>query len=85
MLQALQGPHVVVLVGLCSEDHTLVTEYHPLGSLLNLDAVLFQERHRVRDTWQTRLRLALDYISILHYLHTSPTGTRESCVTRMTW
>nr|XP_046164424.1 protein O-mannose kinase [Oncorhynchus gorbuscha]XP_046164425.1 protein O-mannose kinase [Oncorhynchus gorbuscha] len=79
MLQALQGPHVVVLVGLCSEDHTLVTEYHPLGSLLNLDAVLAQERHRIRDTWQTHLRLALDYVSILHYLHTSPAGTRVMC------
>ncbi|XP_019910030.2 protein O-mannose kinase isoform X2 [Esox lucius] len=79
MLQALQGPHVTVLVGWCQEDHTLVTEYHPLGPLLSLEAVLNQDRHRVRDTWQTRLRLALDYVSILHHLHTGPAGTRVMC------
>ncbi|KAJ7989299.1 hypothetical protein DPEC_G00318040 [Dallia pectoralis] len=79
MLQALQGTHVTVLVGWCLEDHTLVTEYHPLGSLLSLEAVLNQERHRARDTWQTRLMLALDYVSILHHLHTGPAGTRVMC------
>ncbi|XP_062325239.1 protein O-mannose kinase [Osmerus eperlanus] len=79
MLQALQGPQVVQLVGLCPEEFSLVTEYHPLGSLLNLDTVLASERHRTLDTWQTRLQLALDYVSILHFLHTSPAGTRVMC------
>ncbi|KAG9344028.1 hypothetical protein JZ751_012504 [Albula glossodonta] len=79
MLQALQGPHVVLLVGLCLEDHTFVTEYQPLGSLLNLDSVLGQEKYRKLDTWQTRLRLALEYVSALHFLHNSPAGTRVMC------
>ncbi|XP_029900866.1 protein O-mannose kinase [Myripristis murdjan] len=79
MLQALQGPQVVQLVGFCPEDHSLVTEYHPLGSLLNLDNVLAQDRHRQHDTWQVRLRLAVDYVSILHYLHNSPVGCRVMC------
>ncbi|KAJ8335712.1 hypothetical protein SKAU_G00390540 [Synaphobranchus kaupii] len=79
MLQALQGPHVVLLVGLCVEDHTFVTEYQPLGSLLNLDSVLEQEKYRKLDTWRTRLRLALEYVSALHYLHNSPVGTRVMC------
>ncbi|KAM3870816.1 protein O-mannose kinase [Diretmus argenteus] len=79
MLQALQGQHVVQLVGFCPEDRSLVTEYHPLGSLLNLDNVLAQERHRQHDTWQVRLRLAVDYVSILHFLHTSPAGCRVMC------
>lgn len=79
MLQALQGPHVVQLVGFCLEDHTLVTENHPHGSLLNLDGVLAQEQHRQHNTWQTRLRLAIDYVSILHYLHNSPAGRRVMC------
>ncbi|KAJ8281106.1 hypothetical protein GJAV_G00063590 [Gymnothorax javanicus] len=79
MLQALQGPHVVLLVGLCVEDHTFVTEYHPLGSLLNLDSVLEQEKYRKLDTWRTRLQLALEYVSALHYLHNSPAGTRVMC------
>ncbi|XP_034997402.1 protein O-mannose kinase [Hippoglossus stenolepis] len=79
MLQALQGPQVVQLVGFCLEDHTLVTEHQPLGSLLNLDAVFAQEQHQQHNTWQTRLRLATDYVSILHYLHNSPAGRRVMC------
>lgn len=79
MLKLLQGPGVVQLVGLCPEDNTLVTEYHPYGSLLNLDAVLSQEHHQHRNTWQARLLLAVDYVSILHYLHNSPAGRRVMC------
>ncbi|KAF0031888.1 hypothetical protein F2P81_016443 [Scophthalmus maximus] len=79
MLQALQGHQVVQLVGFCLEDHTLVTEHHPLGSLLNLDSVLAQEQHQRHNTWQTRLRLATDYVSVLHYLHDSPAGRRVMC------
>ncbi|XP_071371325.1 protein O-mannose kinase [Centroberyx affinis] len=79
MLRALQGPQVVQLVGFCPEDRSLVAEYHPLGSLLNLDGVLAQDRHRQHDTWQVRLRLAVDYISVLHYLHNSPAGRRVMC------
>lgn len=79
MLQALQGSKVVQLVGFCLKDHTFVTEYHPLGSLLNLDVVLSQERYLKHNTWQVRLRLAMDYVSILHYLHTSPIGCRVMC------
>ncbi|XP_060926904.1 protein O-mannose kinase [Limanda limanda] len=79
MLQALQGPLVVQLVGFCPEDHTLVTEYQPLGSLLDLDAVFAQEQHRQHNTWQTRLRLATDYVSVLHFLHAGPAGRRVMC------
>ncbi|XP_023646913.2 protein O-mannose kinase [Paramormyrops kingsleyae] len=79
MLKALQGPHVVLLVGFCPEDHNFVTEYQPLGSLLNLNAVLGQKKYQVMDTWQTRLRLALDYVSVLRFLHSSPVGTRVMC------
>ncbi|XP_051268322.1 protein O-mannose kinase [Dicentrarchus labrax] len=79
MLEALQSPLVVQLVGFCLEDNTLVTEHHPLGSLLNLDAVLAQERHQQHNTWQIRLRLATDYVAILHYLHNSPAGRRVMC------
>ncbi|XP_026154055.1 protein O-mannose kinase [Mastacembelus armatus] len=79
MLQALQGSQVVQLVGFCLEDHILVTEHHPFGSLLNLDGVLAQEQHQQHNTWQIRLRLATDYVSILHYLHNSPAGRRVMC------
>lgn len=79
MLKALQGPLVVQLVGFCLEDNTLVTEHHPLGSLLNLDGVLAQRPYQQHNTWQVRLRLATDYVSILHYLHNSPVGQRVMC------
>lgn len=79
MLEALQGPLVVQLVGFCLEDNTLVTEHHPLGSLFNLDSVLAQGQYQQHNTWQVRLRLARDYVSILHYLHNSPAGRRVMC------
>nr|XP_046231116.1 protein O-mannose kinase [Scatophagus argus]XP_046231117.1 protein O-mannose kinase [Scatophagus argus]XP_046231118.1 protein O-mannose kinase [Scatophagus argus] len=79
MLKALQGHLVVQLVGSCLEDNTLVTEHHPFGSLLNLDRVFAQEPHQQHNTWQMRLRLAIDYVSILHYLHNSPAGRRVMC------
>uniref|UniRef100_A0A8C6S9U5 Protein O-mannose kinase n=1 Tax=Neogobius melanostomus TaxID=47308 RepID=A0A8C6S9U5_9GOBI len=79
MLQALQSSKVVQLVGFCLKDHALVTEYHPFGSLLNLDQLLSQEHYLKHNTWQVRLRLAMDYVSILHYLHTSPAGCRVMC------
>lgn len=79
MLQALQGPLVVQLVGFCLEDNTLVTEFHPFRSLLNLEGVLAQERYRQQNTWQVRLLLAVDYVSILHFLHNSPVGRRVMC------
>lgn len=79
MLRALQGSKVVQLVGFCLEDPTLVTEYHPLGSLLSLEEVLSQERYLRHNTWQIRLRLAAEYVSILHFLHTGPAGVRVMC------
>lgn len=79
MLQALQGPLVVQLLGFCREDATLLTEFHPFGSLLNLEEVLAQERYRRRNTWQERLLLAVDYVSVLHWLHTGPAGRRVMC------
>lgn len=79
MLQALQSPQVVQLVGFCLEDHIIVTEHHPFGSLLNLDSVLAKEQHQQHNTWQMRLRLAIDYVSVLHYLHNSPVGRRVMC------
>lgn len=79
MLKVLQGPLVVQLVGFCLEDNTMVTEHHPLGSLFNLEGVLAQKPHQQHNTWQIRLRLAADYVSILHYLHNSPAGRRVMC------
>ncbi|XP_030627578.1 protein O-mannose kinase isoform X2 [Chanos chanos] len=79
MLRSLQSARVVTFVGVCEEDDMFVTEYHPLGSALALDKTLAQERYRSQDSWNTRLRLALDYVAFLAFLHASPVGTRVMC------
>lgn len=79
MLRSLQSVRVVQLVGACEEDGVFVTEYHPLGTPLALDEALAMPRYRSSDTWQTRLRLALDYVAFLTFLHASPAGTRVMC------
>lgn len=38
-----------------------------------------KEQYQQHNTWQIRLRLAMDYVSILHYLHNSPAGRRVMC------
>ncbi|XP_064333457.1 protein O-mannose kinase isoform X4 [Camelus dromedarius] len=79
MLKSLQGQHVVTLLGYCEDDHTILTEYHPLGSLSNLEETLNLSRYQRLNTWQHRLQLAVDYVSILSFLHRSPLGTLVMC------
>lgn len=79
MLKSLQGKGIVVLVGFCEEEHVLVTEYHPHGSLININMVLNLPQYQSFNTWQTRFELALEYVSIISYLHNSPIGTRVMC------
>ena len=79
MLQALQSEHVVTLLGFCEDDDTILTEYHPLGSLGNLEATLNLAKYHSLNTWQHRLQLALGYVAILDFLHRSPLGTLVMC------
>ncbi|XP_004707624.1 protein O-mannose kinase [Echinops telfairi] len=79
MLKSLQSPHVVTLLGYCEEDNTILTEYHPLGSLSNLEETLNLSKYQHVNTWQRRLQLAMDYVGIINYLHNSPLGMRVMC------
>ncbi|XP_039091575.1 protein O-mannose kinase [Hyaena hyaena] len=79
MLKTLQSKHVVTLLGYCEEDNTILTEYHPLGSLSNLEETLNLSKYHSVNTWQHRLQLAMDYVAIIHYLHHSPLGTLVMC------
>ncbi|XP_023486471.1 protein O-mannose kinase isoform X1 [Equus przewalskii] len=79
MLKSLQSQHVVMLLGYCEEDNTVLTEYHPLGALSNLEETLNLSKYQNVNTWQHRLQLAMDYVSIIHYLHHSPLGTLVMC------
>ncbi|XP_047627709.1 protein O-mannose kinase [Phacochoerus africanus] len=79
MLKSLQSKHVVTLLGFCEDDSTILTEYHPLGSLSNLEEALSLPRYQSINTWQHRLQLALDYVGIINFLHNSPLGTLVMC------
>ncbi|NXH18571.1 SG196 kinase, partial [Bucco capensis] len=79
MLKALQSKHVVRLLGSCEQQFTILTEYHPLGSLRSLNETLHMPKYKAMNTWHRRLRLAIDYVSIIQYLHSSPLGTLVMC------
>uniref|UniRef100_A0A8C6W927 Protein O-mannose kinase n=1 Tax=Nannospalax galili TaxID=1026970 RepID=A0A8C6W927_NANGA len=79
MLKSLQSRHIVTLVGYCEDDSTILTEYHPFGSLNNLEETLNLSKYQNVNSWQQRLQLAVEYVSILNYLHHSPVGTRVMC------
>ncbi|XP_074849969.1 protein O-mannose kinase [Carettochelys insculpta] len=79
MLKSLQSNYVVRLLGYCEQQFTILTEYHPFGSLKNLNEVLDRPRYKGVNTWHRRFMLAIDYVSIIHYLHNSPLGTLVMC------
>lgn len=79
MLKALQSKYVVRLLGYCEQQFTILTEYHPLGSLRGLNETLHIPKYKGMNTWHRRLMLAIDYVSILRYLHSSPLGTLVMC------
>ncbi|XP_015362982.1 protein O-mannose kinase [Marmota marmota marmota] len=79
MLKSLQSKHIVTLLGYCEEDNTILTEYHPLGSLSNLEKTLNLSKYQNVNTWQHRLQLAMDYVGVINYLHHSPLGTLVMC------
>uniref|UniRef100_F7D377 Protein O-mannose kinase n=2 Tax=Ornithorhynchus anatinus TaxID=9258 RepID=F7D377_ORNAN len=79
MLKSLQSQYVITLLGYCEEQFTILTEYHPLGSLRNLEKTLDLAKYQSLNTWHHRFMLAIDYVSIIHYLHNSPLGTLVMC------
>ena len=59
----------------------LCMQYHPLGSSEDISAILVGlkiDDERI-DAFTVRLNLALDYLSIIAYLHASPEGTMVMC------
>ncbi|XP_067900993.1 protein O-mannose kinase isoform X2 [Heterodontus francisci] len=79
MLKGLQSVYVVKLLGYCEEDRTILTEYHPFGSLINVNSILEQEVYRGFNTWEVRFRLSVEYVMFLRFLHNSPLGPRVMC------
>ncbi|XP_042299932.1 protein O-mannose kinase [Sceloporus undulatus] len=79
MLKSLQSKYVVKLLGYCEEEFVVLTEYHPFGSLKNLNEILNLPKYKHLNTWYNRFLLAIGYVSIIHYLHYSPLGTFVMC------
>lgn len=59
-------PHLISLVGACTEAHALIYEYAPHGSL---EDYLHRKNHLM--TWQVRARVASELSSVLTYLHST--------------
>ncbi|XP_077992084.1 protein O-mannose kinase-like [Glandiceps talaboti] len=69
--------HVVQLIGQC--DGSAILEYHPLQSLDYLNEILTQDKYKQFDTIIFRFQLSINYVKIIHFLHTSPLGVCVMC------
>lgn len=68
--------HIVQLLGYC--NYSILTEYHRLRNASNIKKLL-KESLKAYDNIKVRLKLCLNYVSILKFLHDSPVGTRVMC------
>lgn len=68
VLGKLHHPHLVTLLGACSESWSLVYEYLPNGSLQDQ---LFHKSNSYPLPWKDRVRIIAEISSALCYLHSS--------------
>lgn len=66
ILSRVRHPHLVTLLGACSESSTLVYEFLPNGSL---EDFLMCSDKRQTLTWQARIRIIAEICSALIFLH----------------
>ncbi|CAB3382171.1 Hypothetical predicted protein [Cloeon dipterum] len=60
-------PNFIQVVGFCEKPALTLTEYHPLGSLANLSAIV--ANYNLEDDVRFRLRLCRGWADILRILH----------------
>ncbi|XP_072018140.1 protein O-mannose kinase-like [Amphiura filiformis] len=72
------SPFVTQLLGFCSSIPAIVTEYHRFGKLSNINKIL---KDTDKDNGATRFRLCIDYVKVINFLHSSPTGAHVMCDT----
>ncbi|CAN0854116.1 U-box domain-containing protein 33 [Linum grandiflorum] len=68
VLGKLQHPHLVTLLGACTEAWCLIYEYLPNGSLQDR---LLTRTNNLSLTWKTRTRIIAEIASALSFLHSS--------------
>ncbi|XP_070539893.1 protein O-mannose kinase-like [Ptychodera flava] len=69
--------HVVQLVGYCGD--AMVLEYHPWHSADNLNQILSRSENEHLNTVLFRFILSINYVEIIHFLHTHPAGVHVMC------
>lgn len=69
--------YVTQLIGYCKDQY--VTEYHPLRSADNLESLLEQREYQQYNTIGIRYMLCINYVEIIHFLHSTPEGARVMC------
>ena len=67
--------YVIQLIGFCEEAPVFLTEYHPVGSSVNVDNIFGDNSHNLSQ----RFQLCIDYVKILAFLHGSPTSPLMMC------
>ena len=78
MLKALSPhPRIIHPIGECG--NVLLTLRYNLGSAEWVNDVLARKEYVKFDNCVTRFRMALDYVTIIAYLHDSPIGVRVMC------
>lgn len=66
VLSHMRHPNIVLLMGHCPEEHCLIYEYLPMGSLQDF---LNPSRRRRQLPWADRVRIMAEITSALLYLH----------------
>lgn len=67
--------NIVQLIGFCEEVPVFLTEYHPIGSSVNVDIIYGDDSHNLSQ----RFHLCIDYVKILAFLHDSQIGPLMMC------
>ena len=70
-------PNILYPIGACSTSHSMV--FGMRDSLFPLTKLDFLLDKAGCNNWMVRLRLAIDYVYILDYLHTHPSGPHILC------
>eukprot|EP00048_Salpingoeca_helianthica_P007005 m.105495 g.105495 ORF g.105495 m.105495 type:complete len:351 (+) comp14196_c0_seq5:99-1151(+) len=71
LLQLTPHARVVQPLGVCLDRLELLLPFHPSGGAHQLDPRTL--------AWPARVRLAMDYVEIMRYLHNNSAGTRVMC------
>ncbi|KAG1713897.1 Protein O-mannose kinase [Nymphon striatum] len=77
LLQLSPSPFVVQLIGLCG-DSELLTEYHPLQTIGNIN-IMLRAKLRSYNNIKTRMLIAINFVKTIRFLHNHLDGPFILC------